>query len=1553
MKKTTFKAVFVMAILLLGFLQVGKAQINISSGNTASENFDGIGVTATATLPTGWKADKNTTVRLVGTYSAAVLATEQTAGNSMSATASNGIYNYAAGVPASATDRAVGGISSGSASKSVNVYVNLFNNGVTTINQLTISYNVEKYRHGSNAAGFSIQMYYSADGTTWTSAGASFLTSFAADADNLGYVSAPGATTAVTAQALVQSIAASGNFYLAWNYSVTTGSTTSNAQGLGIDDISITADASASIVESPFFTPAAGNYFTPQSVTIASNTPGTDIYYTTDGTDPSNSPVNGTLYSSPVPVSVTTTIKAKAYKTGMTASGISSALYRFPIDVANIAALRAGTVGGVVYKLTSEAIVTYQRPDAQRNQMYIQDATGAIVVDDLDLIIALNDYNIGDGVTGITGTLYNFNSLLEFVPLQDPGAASSTGHVITPLAKTLATLTTADQAKLVSIPLVSFTPATGTFAVSTNYPITDPSGAGVLRTVFGEADYLAAALPTTPQNIIALVGQVAAQINITPRYLSDFTPFTPSWTSGWPKAENPSPATFNAKVNIDVPGTAYFVVLPNAAAAPTALQVKNGQDATGTAVAVNLAGTIACAAGNTEYIVSVTGLAASTTYNVYFVAEAYGNLQVAPVMKSVTTTTGGTAPVIISPTATGMTNNSAILGGNITFNGGSAITERGTVWKTSPGVAITDNKLAEGGTTVGVFTHTRNSLPAATHIYYAAYATNTFGTTLTSESSFYSLTAEPTNHATAFAAGTTTTTSILLAWTDATGAILPTAYLIKGSSVSLAAITDPVDGTPEADAALVQNVNQGVGTFTFTNLSAGIPYYFKIYPYTGANATINFKTSPTAPTATANTLSAAYTWIGADNGLWTLSTNWNPPRTSPALVDVLQFNDGITKTITGVPATETIGQLVLSNNTTVNLQSSVPAVLTIGGLPTGHDLVVPVGSALNLTALVNTNTIVIKLAAVATGEINGNMAFTGPATGTLTSAHRLLTSVANVIAINFNIGSIFTAGLNFAGNAFGGTTAPLGFASSISFNNGSTYIHQSGSNPFGTSPGVAIFQTGSLYKVTGAVTPSFSGRTYANLEYDLVGGTFTQTGASAVVMDNLSVTNGILNFNVTAAPGHLIKGNIVVGAGGTLNFSPTAAGTVNLNGTVAQTISGSGTITNNSFSTLVVNNNAGVTLDANATLNGTLTLSSGLLTLGTGNLTFGATGVLSGTPSATNMIVATNTGELRKTFTADGSYTFPVGDNTGTAEYSPVTLAFAGGTYTSAYAGVNLKDASVIGTTGSNLSRYWNLSSNITGFTCNAQFNYLLDDVIGTEGDIYCVLVTPPTNYAVANTTLHQLTATGVTTFGTFTGKEPVVTSKTLNLTSVLLQGLYAGGGILNQATDGTAPQWPAGVADHITVELHTAASYATLAAPAYTGVELSTTGTATITVDASLSGNYWITVKHPSHIETVSATAVSFAGSVITQSFGAPADVYAGNLLLMGDLGYTIFGGDVTQDGIVDGGDMSIIENLANLASGGYLPEDCNGDGVIDGGDMNIIENNANLAAGAVVPTP
>lgn len=218
--------------------------INLNTVETSvTQNFDTIGTSATATLPADFKADKQTTAQTVGSYATAVTATELRAGNGMSSTAQNGIYNFAAGDPTTATERAVGFISSGTATKSGNLYAKYTNTTGSTLSALRISYDVERYRNGTNAAGFRYQLFYSTDGTNWTSAGANFLTAFAANADSNGCTPAPCETKSVPNQFLsltASPIANNADIYLAWNYSVATGTTTTNAQALGIDNISVT-----------------------------------------------------------------------------------------------------------------------------------------------------------------------------------------------------------------------------------------------------------------------------------------------------------------------------------------------------------------------------------------------------------------------------------------------------------------------------------------------------------------------------------------------------------------------------------------------------------------------------------------------------------------------------------------------------------------------------------------------------------------------------------------------------------------------------------------------------------------------------------------------------------------------------------------------------------------------------------------------------------------------------------------------------------------------------------------------------------------------------------------------------------------------------------------------------------------------------------------------------------------------------------------------------------------------------------------------------------------
>ena len=82
-------------------------------------------------------------------------------------------------------------------------------------------------------------------------------------------------------------------------------------------------------VATPTFSPAPPQTFTSTiTVSIACATTGATIRYTTNGTDPTSS---STVYSGPLTFSATTTLKARAFKSGLTDSAVSSGTYANPV----------------------------------------------------------------------------------------------------------------------------------------------------------------------------------------------------------------------------------------------------------------------------------------------------------------------------------------------------------------------------------------------------------------------------------------------------------------------------------------------------------------------------------------------------------------------------------------------------------------------------------------------------------------------------------------------------------------------------------------------------------------------------------------------------------------------------------------------------------------------------------------------------------------------------------------------------------------------------------------------------------------------------------------------------------------------------------------------------------------------------------------------------------------------------------------------------------------------------------------------------------------------
>ena len=250
-------------------------------------------------------------------------------------------------------------------------------------------------------------------------------------------------------------------------------------------------------------------------------------------------------------------------------------------------------------------------------------------------------------------------------------------------------------------------------------------------------------------------------------------------------------------------------------------------------------------------------------------------------------------------------------------------------------------------------------------------------------------------------------------------------------------------------------------------------------------------------------------------------------------------------------------------------------------------------------------------------------------------------------------------------------------------------------------------------------------------------------------------TSGVIN--TISGPG-LFKGSassnmIINGVGdiGTINFDQTTLGTSNVlnNLTLNRTSTG-----------------GGFTLGNDVNVLNTTTLTAGVINLSSANMTIGASGSIAVTsPDATKMIIASGTGELRKTFTAAGSFTYPVGDNVGTAEYSPATLTFSGSP--SGYAGVrvqNAKHPNINVGISDYITRYWPVSSTISGPNCTAAFTYLAADENGTPANYFGGRYLSPDWYCMddVDQVSRIISKTGLTAFGDFTVYNPPVMTSTL-----------------------------------------------------------------------------------------------------------------------------------------------------------------------------------------------
>ena len=165
-------------------------------------------------------------------------------------------------------------------------------------------------------------------------------------------------------------------------------------------------------VITPAFSPAGGTYYETINVSITSATEGATIYYTLDGSEPSEA---STEYTASIEVSENTTIKAKAYKAGMTASNVATAEYVIEStpDTMPIADIQNDFDSYDGQLVTVEGVVTIGDGllYSGKTKFYLQDNSGRGVLVFNNTPLATT-YVRGDKVL-VTGTVTKYNSDVE------------------------------------------------------------------------------------------------------------------------------------------------------------------------------------------------------------------------------------------------------------------------------------------------------------------------------------------------------------------------------------------------------------------------------------------------------------------------------------------------------------------------------------------------------------------------------------------------------------------------------------------------------------------------------------------------------------------------------------------------------------------------------------------------------------------------------------------------------------------------------------------------------------------------------------------------------------------------------------------------------------------------------------------------------------------------------------------------------------------------------------------------------------------------------------
>lgn len=228
-------------------------------------------------------------------------------------------------------------------------------------------------------------------------------------------------------------------------------SSTSNG-GLDLASIMFYAPSGGVTVTKPTISPAGGTYITGETQEVTLTSEGNTIYYTLDGSNPTD---ESTLYTIPFVVSSSCTVKAIAYDDDDNTSSIASAEFKFLTpwtSIADLCAAATDTEESVYVDFNANNWIC---TGVKGSNVYFTDGKNGIL-----LYQSGHGFEVGDEISGFAKVrLKLYNECAEVMGLTSTteGVTVTKGEGATPIYVTVADLEKNMQGCLISLEGVTYT----------------------------------------------------------------------------------------------------------------------------------------------------------------------------------------------------------------------------------------------------------------------------------------------------------------------------------------------------------------------------------------------------------------------------------------------------------------------------------------------------------------------------------------------------------------------------------------------------------------------------------------------------------------------------------------------------------------------------------------------------------------------------------------------------------------------------------------------------------------------------------------------------------------------------------------------------------------------------------------------------------------------------------------------------------------------------------------------------------------------------------------